>query len=83
MMVSDLAGRSVWTIPPRWLAPRSRTAPIESRAAGSKVSAWAPADVGSLRTNDRGVSGTLEIVKSGDGLTVINELPLGTTWPAR
>jgi stage II sporulation protein D len=76
MMVSDLAGRSVVDDSPTWLRATLKNGAIE--VAGRRVEGLrlAPADVGSLRTNDREYPGTLEIVKSGDGLTVINELPL-------
>src|SRR6185369_11095379 len=75
MMVSDLAGRSVVNDSPTWLRATLKNGVIE--VAGRRVEGLrlAPADVGSLRTNNREYPGALEIVKSGDGLTVINELP--------
>ena len=76
MMVSDLAGRSVVNDSPTWLRATLKNGAIE--VAGRRVEGLrlAPADVGSLRTNNREYPGALEIVKSGDGLTVVNELPL-------
>ncbi len=76
MMVSDLAGRSVVNDSPTWLRATLKNGAIE--VAGRQVEGLrlAPADVGSLRTNNREYPGVLEIVKSGDGLTVVNELPL-------
>jgi stage II sporulation protein D len=76
MMVSDLTGRSVVSDSPTWLRATLKNGAIE--VAGRRVDGLrlAPADVGALRTNNREYPGALEIVRSGDGLTVVNELPL-------
>jgi stage II sporulation protein D len=76
MMVSDLAGRSVVSDSPTWLRATLKNGAIE--VAGRRVDGLrlAPADVGALRTNNREYPGALEILRSGDGLTVVNELPL-------
>jgi stage II sporulation protein D len=76
MMVSDLAGRSVVNEAPSWLRATLRNGAIE--VAGRRVDGLrlAPADVGFLRTNNREYPGALEILQVGDGLLVVNELPL-------
>jgi len=76
MMVSDLTGRSVVNDSPTWLRATLRNGVIE--VAGRRVDGLrlAPADVGFLRVNDREYPGALEIMKGGDGLTLVNELPL-------
>jgi stage II sporulation protein D len=76
MMVSDLTGRSVVNDSPTWLRATLKNGVIE--IAGRRVDGLrlAPADVGFLRANNREYPGALEIIKSGDGLTLVNELPL-------
>src|SRR5512144_986741 len=76
MMVSDLAGRSVVNDSPTWLRATLKNGVIE--VAGRRVDGLrlAPADVGFLRANDREYPGALEIIRTGDGLTLVNELPL-------
>jgi stage II sporulation protein D len=76
MMVSDLIGRSVVNDSPTWLRATLRNGVIE--VAGRRVDGLrlAPADVGFLRANNREYPGALEIIKNGDGLTLVNELPL-------
>jgi stage II sporulation protein D (peptidoglycan lytic transglycosylase) len=76
MMASDLAGRTVLDGSPTWLRATLRGGALE--VAGRRVDGLrlAPADTGLLRVNDREYPGALEIVRSGDGLIVINELPL-------
>jgi stage II sporulation protein D len=76
MMVSDLAGRSVVNDSPTWLRATLKNGVIE--VAGRRVDGLrlAPADVGFLRANDREYPGALEIIRNGDGLTLVNELPL-------
>ncbi|HSB42835.1 MAG TPA: SpoIID/LytB domain-containing protein [Methylomirabilota bacterium] len=77
MMVSDLSGRVVVEGLPTWLRATLKNGAVEvsggSRAEGLRV---APGDSGFLRVNGREYPGALEIVRSGEGLTVINELPL-------
>lgn len=76
MMVSDLVGRSVVNDSPTWLRATLKNGVIE--VAGRRVDGLrlAPADVGFLRVNNREYPGALEITKGGDGLTLVNELPL-------
>lgn len=76
MMVSDLTGRSVVNDSPTRLRATLKNGVIE--VAGRRVDGLrlAPADVGFLRANNREYPGALEIVKNGDGLTLVNELPL-------
>ena len=76
MMVSDLTGRSVVNDSPTWLRATLKNGVIE--VAGRRVDGLrlAPADVGFLRVNNREYPGALEIMKGGDGLTLVNELPL-------
>lgn len=76
MMVSDLTGRSVVNDSPTWLRATLKNGVIE--VAGRRVDGLrlAPADVAFLRVNDREYPGALEILKGGDGLTLVNELPL-------
>jgi stage II sporulation protein D (peptidoglycan lytic transglycosylase) len=76
MMVSDLTGRSVVNDSPTWLRATLKNGVIE--VAGRRVDGLrlAPADVGFLRTNNREYPGALEILRNGDGLTLVNELPL-------
>jgi stage II sporulation protein D len=78
MMVSDLTGRTVVSDSPTWLRVGVKNGGLEvsggrRRADGLRL---APGDIGSLRVNGREYPGALEIVRSGDTLTVINELPL-------
>jgi stage II sporulation protein D (peptidoglycan lytic transglycosylase) len=76
MMVSDLTGRSVVNDSPAWLRATLKNGVIE--VAGRRVDGLrlAPADVGFLRVSNREYPGALEIIKNGDGLTLVNELPL-------
>ena len=78
MMVSDLTGRVVVNDSPTWLRVNVKDAGLEvggsrRRADGLRL---APGDASSLRVNGREYPGALEIIRSGDTLTVINELPL-------
>jgi len=76
MMVSDLTGRRVVDDSPTWIRASLKNGGLE--VSGRRVDGLrlAPADTGFLRVNNREYPGALEIVRSGDGLTVINELPL-------
>ena len=76
MMVSDLTGRAVVSGSPTWLRASLKHGNVE--VGGRRVDGLrlAPADTGFLRMNDREYPGALEIVRVGDGLLVINELPL-------
>jgi stage II sporulation protein D len=78
MMASDLAGRAVVEGSPARLAVTLRNGALEidggrRRAEGLRV---APGDTGLLRVNGREYPGVIEILRSGDTLTVVNELPL-------
>jgi stage II sporulation protein D len=77
MMVSDLAGRAVVGDSPSWLRVTLKNGALEIGGSGRRAEGlrMAPGDTGSLRVNGREYPGALEIVRSGDGLTVINELP--------
>jgi len=76
MMVSDLTGRRVVEDSPTWLRASLKNGGLD--VGGRRVDGLrlAPADTGFLRVNGREYPGALEIVRSGDALTVINELPL-------
>jgi stage II sporulation protein D len=76
MMVSDLAGRVVVDESPTWLRASLKNGTIETGGRRVDGLRLAPADAGFLRVNNREYPGALEIVRAGDGLTVINELPL-------
>ncbi len=76
IMASDLAGGAVVDDTPSSLrfAPKSGGVEVGGRwARGVRL---APADVGFLQINGREYPGALEIVPNGDGLLVVNELPL-------
>ncbi|HZP35641.1 MAG TPA: SpoIID/LytB domain-containing protein [Methylomirabilota bacterium] len=76
MMMSDLSGRAVLNEAPTWLRATARNGALE--VAGRRVNGLrlTPADVGFLRTGNHEYPGALEIHPVGDGLLVINELPL-------
>ena len=78
MMVSDLAGRAVVVDSPTWLRVTWKGGALELSGGGRRVEGLrlAPGDTGFLRFNGREYPGALEIVRTGDTLTVINELPL-------
>jgi stage II sporulation protein D len=78
MMVSDLAGRAVVADSPTWLRATVKNGALEISGGGRRVDGLrlASGDTGFLRVNGREYAGALEIVRSGDTLTVINELPL-------
>jgi stage II sporulation protein D len=77
MMVSDLTGRTVLAGSPTWLRATLKDGTLEV-SGGRRVDGLrlAPGDTGFLRVNGREYPGALEIVRAGDALTVINELPL-------
>ncbi|MGH7413730.1 MAG: SpoIID/LytB domain-containing protein [Candidatus Rokuibacteriota bacterium] len=78
MMVSDLSGRAVVSDSPTWLRATLKSGGLEISGGRGRVDGLrlAPGDTGFLRVNGREYPGSLEIVPSGDGLTLINELPL-------
>jgi stage II sporulation protein D len=78
MMVSDLVGRAVVEDSPTWLRATWTSVAIEVSGGGRRVDGLrvAPGDTGFLRLNGREYPGALEIIRTGDALTVINELPL-------
>lgn len=78
MMVSDLAGRAVVADSPTWLRATVKNGALEISGGGRRVDGLrlASGDTGFLRVNGREYAGAVEIVRSGDTLTVINELPL-------
>jgi stage II sporulation protein D len=78
MMVSDLTGRAVVEDSPTWLRATWKNGALEVSGGGRRVDGLrlAPGDTGFLRLNGREYPGALEIIRSGDALTVINELPL-------
>jgi stage II sporulation protein D len=77
MMASDLGGRTVVDGSPVRLAVALRNGALEieggRRAEGLRL---APGDTKLLRVNGREYPGVIEILRSGDTLTVVNELPL-------
>ncbi len=78
MMISDLTGRAVVNDSPTWLRATLKGGGLEVSGGGRRADGLrlAPGDTGFLRVNGREYPGALEIVRSGDTLTVINELPL-------
>ncbi len=78
MMISDLSGRAVVNDSPTWLRATLKGGGLEVSGGGRRADGLrlAPGDTGFLRVNGREYPGALEIVRSGDTLTVINELPL-------
>lgn len=78
MMVSDLAGRAVVADSPTWLRATVKNGALEISGGGRRVDGLrlASGDTGFLRVNGREYAGAVEVVRSGDTLTVINELPL-------
>jgi stage II sporulation protein D len=78
MMVSDLAGRAVVEDSPTWLRATWKSGGLEVSGGGRRVDGLrlAPGDAGFLRVNGREYPGALEILRSGDAITVVNELPL-------
>jgi stage II sporulation protein D len=78
MMVSDLAGRAVVEDSPTWLRATWKSGGLEVSGGGRGVDGLrlAPGDAGFLRVNGREYPGALEILRSGDAITVVNELPL-------
>jgi stage II sporulation protein D len=78
MMVSDLAGGAVVEDSPTWLRATWTSRALEVSGGGRRVDGLrlVPGDAGFLRLNGREYPGALEIIRTGDALTVINELPL-------
>jgi stage II sporulation protein D len=78
MMVSDLTGRAVVDDSPTWLRATWKNGALDVSGGGRRVDGLrlAPGDAGFLRFNGREYPGALEIVRTGDTITVINELPL-------
>jgi stage II sporulation protein D len=78
MMVSDLAGRAVVEDSPTWLRATWTSRALEVSGGGRRVDGLrlVPGDAGFLRLNGREYPGALEIIRTGDALTVVNELPL-------
>ena len=78
MMVSDLGGRAVVDGSPVRLSVTLRSGVVEIEGGGRRAEGLrlAPGDAGLLRVNGREYPGALEILRSGDTLTVVNELPL-------
>jgi stage II sporulation protein D len=78
MMVSDLAGGAVVEDSPTWLRATWTSRALEVSGGGRRVDGLrlVPGDAGFLRLNGREYPGALEIIRTGDALTVVNELPL-------
>jgi stage II sporulation protein D len=74
MMVSDLGGQVVLDETPSWLRVQ-RNGGVEVRGRRVNGVRLVPATAGYLRFNGREYPGAIEIVPSGDGLTVVNEAP--------
>jgi stage II sporulation protein D len=75
MMVSDLSGQIVLDETPTWLRAVQRNGGVEVRGRRVNGLRLAPADAGFLRFNGREYPGVIEVVPSGDGLVVVNEVP--------
>jgi stage II sporulation protein D len=76
MLVEDPGGRSVLPNAPTWIRVTLRNGEVEvsgQRAAGLRLR---QAEGRALRLSGREYPGTLEVLKNGDSLTVVNELPL-------
>jgi stage II sporulation protein D len=78
MMASDLAGRTVVEGSPARLAVTLRNGALEIEGGGRRADGLrvAPGDTALLRVNGREYPGAIEILRTGDTLTVVNELPL-------
>ena len=74
MLVSDLDGQVVLDETPSWLRVQ-RNGGVEVRGRRVNGVRLVPANAGYLRFNGREYPGAIEIVPSGDGLTVVNEAP--------
>ncbi len=76
MGINDLAGQPLVDETPSWLRVVQRNGGVEvqgRRVAGVRL---VPAAGGALRVNTREYAGAIEIAPNGEGLVVINELPL-------
>jgi stage II sporulation protein D len=84
MVIRDPAGRPLAEDTPTWLRAVLQHGGVEVRRpgpAGGRVDRAArirltPVNGESLRLNGRDYPGTIEVAPSGDGLVVVNELPL-------
>lgn len=76
MMVSDLAGRAVVSDSPTWIRVSLKDGGLETGGRRVDGLRLAPADTGALRVSGREYPGALEILRTPDGILVVNELPL-------
>jgi stage II sporulation protein D len=76
MIVADLAGQLLHGETPTWLRATQRSGAIEVQGRSASGVRLTPASGGFLRVNKREYPGALEILPHGDGLVVVNELPL-------
>jgi stage II sporulation protein D len=81
LAVQDLAGRPLLRETPSWLRVAPVNGSVEVRGAairGRRANGFrlVPVDGRSLRVAGRHYPGVVEIVRGGDGLLVVNELPL-------
>ena len=75
--ISDLAGQPVSVDTPTWLRVVPKRGGVEVRGHGAAPAVrLSPVGSGPLRVNGREYPGALEIAPGGDGLVVINEVPL-------
>ena len=76
MMVRDLAGRAVVSDSPTWIRVSLKDGGLETGGRRVDGLRLAPADTGALRVSGREYPGSLEILRTPDGILVVNELPL-------
>jgi stage II sporulation protein D len=76
MVVTDLADQGLGGEPPTWLRATQRDGAVDVRGRSLRGVRLSPAAGGALRVNKREYPGRIEILPSGDGLVVINELAL-------
>ena len=76
MIVADLGGGLLHSEAPTWLRATARGGAIEVQGRSARGVRLTPERGGFLRVNKREYPGALEILPSGDGLLVVNELSL-------
>jgi stage II sporulation protein D len=76
MMVSDLGGRAVVSDSPTWIRVSLKDGGLETSGRRVDGLRLAPAEAGALRVSGREYPGALEILRTPDGILIVNELPL-------
>lgn len=76
MLVSDLEGLAVMEETPTWIRVARRNGALEVRGRAVPALRLTPTNGTALRVGGREYPGALEVVPVGDGLAVVNDLPL-------